>query len=194
MQTTHEHDEIELRNLSSVSDVLAYWNTQDVSGILEFYDDAITWRNVAMERTYQGKDAVGAFLAELMAAFPDLQFDVVSRLARGDFVAEEWSLRGTHRGPFMGIPPTGRRVEIPGMSLVKLSDGRFVGDQFYFDSGLVLRQLGLLPPLAVLESRLGRGILWLLVNRMALLRGLAIGAAATLIGRLTWRIHRGHVS
>ena len=175
MQTKHEHDEIELRNLSSVSGVLAFWNTQDIGGILDFYDDAITWRNVAMERTYQGKHAVGAFLTELFAAFPDLQFNVGSRLALGDFVAEEWCMRGTHRGPFMGIPATGRRVEIPGMSLVKLVNGRFLSDQFYFDSGLVLRQMGLLPPLAVLDRRVTRAVLWLLVHGMALMRGLAKG-------------------
>ena len=122
-----------------------------------------------------GKHAVGAFLTELFAAFPDLQFNVGSRLALGDFVAEEWCMRGTHRGPFMGIPATGRRVEIPGMSLVKLVNGRFLSDQFYFDSGLVLRQMGLLPPLAVLDRRVTRAVLWLLVHGMALMRGLAKG-------------------
>ena len=117
---THELTETEQRNLRSVTDVLPYWNRQDIEGVLAYYDESITWRNIAMEETYRGKSEVRVFLRKLFSAFPDLNFEVTYKIARGDNVAEQWFIRGTHRGTFMGIPPTGRHVEIPGMSMAEL--------------------------------------------------------------------------
>ena len=110
---TRELTETEQRNLVSVTDVLPYWNRQDIEGVLGYYDESITWLNIAMEETYRGKGEVRVFLRKLFQAFPDLNFDVTYKIARGDNVAEQWFIRGTHLGTFMGIPPTGRHVEIP---------------------------------------------------------------------------------
>src|SRR5204863_5161985 len=87
----------EQRNLRSVTDVLQYWNRQDLEGVLNYYDDSITWLNIAMEETYRGKNEVRAFLRKLFSAFPDLNFEVTYKIARGDNVAEQWFIRGTHR-------------------------------------------------------------------------------------------------
>jgi hypothetical protein len=64
----------------------------------------------------------------------------------------------------MGIPATGRPVEIPGMSMAELHDGKFVSDHFYFDALGVLRDMALMPPLTVSETPVARGALWLGVN------------------------------
>lgn len=173
--------ETEQRNLRSVTDVLHFWNTHDIPGILSFYDADITWHNVAMEETYTGKAEVGATLAQLFNAFPDLRFEVLHKIVDGDTVSERWLIQGTHLGTFMGIPPTGRHVEIAGMSMVEMRDGKFVSDHFYFDSGGVMRQLGLLPSLTATQTRVGRFSLWLLVNRKRVWSGLA----GALMGGLT---------
>jgi steroid delta-isomerase-like uncharacterized protein len=156
---TRELTETELRNLRTVTDVLQYWNRQDLEGVLNYYDDSITWLNIAMEETYRGKSEVRVFLRKLFTAFPDLNFEVTYKIARADNVAEQWFIRGTHRGTFMGIPPTGRPVEIPGMSMAELRDGKFVSDHFYFDALGVLRDMALMPPLSVSETLVGRGFL-----------------------------------
>jgi steroid delta-isomerase-like uncharacterized protein len=169
---TAELSETERRNLRSVTDVLQYWNRQDLEGVLSYYDDSITWLNIAMEETYRGKGEVRAFLRKLFEAFPDLNFEVTYKIARGDNVAEQWFIRGTHRGMFMGIPPTGRRVEIPGMSMAELRDGKFVSDHFYFDALGVLRDMELMPPLSVSETPVGRGALRLGVAGSQLARGI----------------------
>ncbi len=173
-----ELNETEQRNLRSVTDVLQYWNRQDLEGVLAYYDDSITWLNIAMEETYRGKAEVRQFLRRLFAAFPDLNFEVTYKIARNDNVAEQWFIRGTHLGTFMGIPPTGRRVEIPGMSMAELRGGKFISDHFYFDALGVLRDMALMPPLSISETPVGRGTLFL-------------GVAATrLAGRLVAAIRR----
>ncbi|MCI0437641.1 MAG: ester cyclase [Chloroflexi bacterium] len=174
--------EIEERNLRAVSDVLRYWNTQNVPGILTFYNEDIVWDNVAMEETYRGKAEVGRFLDSLMHAFPDLNFDVTHKIASDNQVSEQWHIRGTHLGAFMGIPPTGKRVDIPGISMVEMRDGKFLRDQFYFDSGIVLRQMGIMPSLKASQSPPGRAALWLLVKARGAgaMVGMAAGAVAGL--------------
>jgi steroid delta-isomerase-like uncharacterized protein len=172
---TRELSETELRNLRSVSDVLQYWNRQDLEGVLSYYDDSITWLNIALEETYRCKAEVRVFLRKLFTAFPDLNFEVTYKIARGDNVAEQWFIRGTHLGTFMGIPPTARPVEIPGMSMAELRDGRFVSDHFYFDALGVLRDMALMPPLSVSETLIGRGALRLGVAGTRLAR--AVGGA-----------------
>ena len=170
---TRELSETELANLRSVSDVLQYWNRQDVEGVLEYYDETITWLNIAMEETYRGKNEVRGFLKKLFSAFPDLNFEVTYKIARGDNVAEQWFIRGTHLGTFMGIPATGRRIEIPGMSMAELRGAKFVSDHFYFDALGVLRDMALMPPLSVSETLVGRGALGLGVGASRLFRRLA---------------------
>src|SRR5436190_2547331 len=110
--------ETELRNLAAVSDVHPFWNRGDVDGVLEFYDDEITWTNVALDEVYRGKAEVGVFLGALFRALPDLVFTAPDAIARGDKVAEKWRIRGTHRGTLFGLPPTGRTLVIEGASMI----------------------------------------------------------------------------
>ncbi|GGW58132.1 hypothetical protein GCM10010503_38950 [Streptomyces lucensis JCM 4490] len=164
----------ELANLTAVSDVLPHWNAHNIKGVLGFYQPDITWHNVAMEATYHNRREVGAFLNNLFAAFPDLTFEVGERIARGDRVAEKWTMAGTHLGTYLGVPATGRRVEIHGMSMVRMREGRFLTDDFYYDASGVMRQLGLLPSLQATTGRAGRAILTLAV----ITRKVAVRAAS----------------
>jgi steroid delta-isomerase-like uncharacterized protein len=151
--------ETEERNLRAVTDVLEFWNVRDVDGVLTFYDDDITWKNVAMEETYEGKAGVGAFLTRFFSAIPDLHFSVPYKIARGDNVAEQWLIEGTHDGSLFGVPATGRKVTLPGMSMVTLRDGKFLRDEFYFDSGIFLRQIGLMPAADAIDKVVPRAFL-----------------------------------
>ncbi len=177
----------ELLNLRAVTEVLRHWNTQNADQVVTYYHEQITWRNVAMEEVYQGKQEVRAFLVRLFTAFPDLTFEVTYKIARGANVSEQWCMRGTHRGFFFGVPATGRPVVIPGISMVEMRDGKFLRDEFYFDAGGVMRQLGLLPPLAFSETALGRGALWLAVNRRRVAPGLVIAGLGGLALRFLRR-------
>ena len=156
--------DVERRNLDVAFGVHEHWNRGDVEAVLEAYDDEITWVNVALEETYAGKDEVRAFLEGLFAALPDLNFSADWAIARGDQIAERWSVRGTHRASFVGIPATGRPFELTGVSLITMRDGKFLRDEFYSDGGAVLRQLGLMPSLRTLQGPVGRTFTWIAVK------------------------------
>lgn len=158
---TNPLTETEERNLATVAAVLPYWNRHDVPGILSYYHDDIVWRNVALQEVYRGKQQVGAYIEDLFRAIPDLALDMGLRTARGKHVSEEYVIRGTHKGPLVGVPPTGRYLQIPCVSMLEMRDGKFFRDHFYYDSGLVMRQMGMLPSLEWNKSRFGRLVLWL---------------------------------
>lgn len=92
-----------------------------------------------------GRDAFRDQWARWRAAFPDLRFAVEDVVAEGDKVVSRWTLTGTHRGEFMGIPATGRRVEVTGMSLDLIRDGRIVSGFDSWDALGLRQQLGTIP-------------------------------------------------
>jgi steroid delta-isomerase-like uncharacterized protein len=149
----------EQRSLDTLVAVVACWNSHDVAGILAHFDDAITWHDRAADRTYRGKAEVGTFLRSLFSALPDLRLDMTTRLPHGDYVAEEYTITGTHQGSLFGIPATGRVLQIRVASFQRMRDGRLADDNFYFDIAGVLAQMGLFPPLSFIETRGGRAAL-----------------------------------
>lgn len=62
-------------------------------------------------------------LQSFRTAFPDVSLVIEDMVAEGDLVAFRFTMSGTHRGPFQGIDPTGRRISVPGLDLVRLKDG-----------------------------------------------------------------------
>ncbi|WP_022891293.1 ester cyclase [Agromyces subbeticus] len=66
------------------------------------------------------------FTTVLRSAFPDLEVTVHDQLAEGDQVVTRKSYTGTHRGAFLGVPATGRRVQFGVIDIIILRDGRYV--------------------------------------------------------------------
>jgi predicted ester cyclase len=57
-------------------------------------------------------------------AFPDIRFETGEMIGEGDTVAHRWTFTGTHRGEIMGVEPTGRRVEVAGVEMNRVQNGR----------------------------------------------------------------------
>jgi steroid delta-isomerase-like uncharacterized protein len=165
----------EQANMAAFEGVFPHWNNGDITKMLTHYNEDIIFVNMPMGERYEGKEAVRGFLEHLFGALPDLELDVTLRVPRGKYVAEEYHIRGHHRGEFFGIPPTGKYVDIACVSMVELRDGKLKEDHFYFDVMSALRQMGLLPSVAAMQGPLARAVMRLMVNRS---RVGALGAAA----------------
>jgi steroid delta-isomerase-like uncharacterized protein len=95
----------------------------------------------------RGPDELRVFLSELFAALPDARTTITRLIAGEQDCAVEWRLEGTFNGaPFMGINPTGSRIELREVSVVDLKDGRITGITAYFDGASYARQIRMLPP------------------------------------------------
>lgn len=97
----------------------------------------------------RGRDAWLRLLAEYRAGFPDLHTEVTTQFGcDGRVCAVTWT-EGTHRGPFLGHPPTGRRFGAQGIDVFQVDGGLLAGHEGVFDTLAMLHQLGLVVPGAV---------------------------------------------
>lgn len=78
----------------------------------------------------------------LRAAFPDACWHEEDLFAEGDRVVGRYTLRGTHRGEFLGISPTGHAIEVSNIHILRLVDGKVVEHWGHGDDMGLMRQLG----------------------------------------------------
>ena len=89
------------------------------------------------------KDAK-AYYAGFVTGFSNRKFTVKRMFANGENLVKHWQFTGTHTGVFMGIPATGRTVNIEGSTIAKIVDGKIVEEQDFMDNMSFLKQLGLI--------------------------------------------------
>jgi steroid delta-isomerase-like uncharacterized protein len=119
------------------------WNARSPEGIAGMFHEQGTYSDPVTNGKLTGP-AIGAFAAGLFAAFPDLGFEVIGNAesASGSVVLE-WTMRGTNTGSFRGLPPTGARIALSGVDLVRVSGEKILSLQGFFDRQTMLEQLGL---------------------------------------------------
>jgi len=89
-----------------------------------------------------GLDGLRRFHEALWEAFPDARLTVEDLVVEGDRVALRYRLQGTHRGPYLGVAPTGVGFDVEGLTLLRLADGR-VAEEWHSPTELaILRQIG----------------------------------------------------
>jgi steroid delta-isomerase-like uncharacterized protein len=110
----------------------------------EVYAPDVVWHNP--EGDIQGIEEAKQFVAMFETAFPDISATVEDVVAEGDKVVSRVTIRGTHQGEVEEFgPPTGRRVEVQGLSLHRIEDGKIVEEWNSYDNLSLLQQLGLAP-------------------------------------------------
>jgi steroid delta-isomerase-like uncharacterized protein len=94
----------------------------------------------------EGKAAIRHFFEDLLTAFPDFAM-VVERIVGDDATAVvQWHADGDFTGgPFQGIAPTGRHVEIRGVDVMEISAGQVRRNTIYYDGAAFARQVGMMP-------------------------------------------------
>jgi len=96
---------------------------------------------IATDRVFDGLDEVRAYFRESRTAFPDQRNELIALHHADDAVIVEFWLLGTHRGPLMGIEPTGREFRCRMTAFFLFDDTGLIGERVYFDAGTILRQL-----------------------------------------------------
>jgi steroid delta-isomerase-like uncharacterized protein len=92
-----------------------------------------------------GVEGLTLLLAMLRAGVPDIQFPIEDLIAEGDKVVARYTVQGTHRGDFQGIPPTGKQIALRGLAYYRLEGGKIAEDEPIVDQFSLLQQLGALP-------------------------------------------------
>lgn len=92
------------------------------------------------------KAGVLEFFRQFLVAFPDLRMEPQEVLVAGEKAVARVRMMGTHKGPFMGIPPTGKRIDVNGIDIIQFgSDGKAAEHWGVTDNMAMMQQLGVIP-------------------------------------------------
>jgi steroid delta-isomerase-like uncharacterized protein len=83
--------------------------------------------------------------ADFRRGFPDVVSTIDDLIAEGDKVVARWRSRATHRGDYMGMPPSGKEVQIMGISVYRIEEGKIAESWMVEDQFGLLRQIGAIP-------------------------------------------------
>ena len=114
---------------------------QKLQAMLDDYADNAIVDDPLFERPIAGKQAIAQRKWAEMTSMSGATIDVVHRFAHGNQVVAEWVVRGTHAGHFMGYAPTGRQIEIRGMTVVTRENGKITRESLFYDVAELERQL-----------------------------------------------------
>ena len=98
-------------------------------------------RHLAPTGPHLTREEQRARASRLRVAFPDADAALEDIVAEGDRVAYRLTIRGTHRGSFLGVAPTGRRVMVSFFAIVRIEDGKLAEEWGGLDQADLLRQL-----------------------------------------------------
>lgn len=97
----------------------------------------------ALPEPGRGIDEYRKFTEMLHAAFPDAEDTIEDIVAEGDKVAVRIRMRGTHEGPFLDLEPTENEVDVTGMVIYRIEDGKIAEDWHQADMMGLMQQLGI---------------------------------------------------
>jgi steroid delta-isomerase-like uncharacterized protein len=121
------------------------WNAHDVAAALKTVDEHHVWESDTLPAPVVGREAYSQAMQMYITAFPDLHFTVDQIFASGDIVVSRYTATGTHRAALMSIPATNRHAEVHGCTIAEFRDGKALRTWGYWDTGYLLRQLGVMP-------------------------------------------------
>ena len=121
-------------------------NAQDAERMLSLVaDDFVEHEDLPIPPGDSDRHRVAQMFTSLFAAFPDLTMTVEDTVVEGEKAACRFRMTGTHQGSFMGIPATGRSVDMPGIDMFRIADGLVAEHWGVMDNMAMMQQLGIAP-------------------------------------------------
>ncbi|RZJ69143.1 ester cyclase [Flavobacterium sp.] len=100
---------------------------------------------VTSPENIKGIEAFKAYYNNYLVGFSDVKFTIIDAYGQDDRIVKHWRFEGKHTGLFFGIPATGKSVDIEGVTLVKMKNGKIAQEQDFVDNLEFMNQLGIIP-------------------------------------------------
>ena len=133
MSTSAQHEKV-LRRF-----VADFINGGDEAVLSDLIHEDYLYRSPGEE--LRGRASLAAMFEGLRAAFPDMELSIHRVISTDDTTVMDFSLTGTHRGDFMGIPATDRSIDIRGVVISRYRDGKIAEEWEILDTLTMLQQL-----------------------------------------------------
>jgi steroid delta-isomerase-like uncharacterized protein len=131
-----------------ITDYTHAWSNHDADGVTAFMADDVSYTDVALGQTFSGRDGVKGFIDGMADHLStDYTFTAGWAIDAPDAYSFEWVLAGTHdlANPEMGLPATGEKFEIRGVSIGEKEGGQVSENHDYWNLAGFLMQVGLMP-------------------------------------------------
>lgn len=92
-----------------------------------------------------GRDGLRQAIGTFLSAFPDIHWTLDEQIEEGEKVVSRFTWAGTHRGEFLGIPPTGKPVKVWGVVMDVIKNGTLIESRIIMDTLGLLQQIGAVP-------------------------------------------------
>jgi steroid delta-isomerase-like uncharacterized protein len=132
-------------NVKIAKQAIAAINAHDIDGYLKFVDDSFVGESETVPGPIHGHSGLRQMLTMMFQAFPDFHIEIEEILATGDHVINRVIASGTHKGTFVGIAPTNKKVSWHACNFLQVRNGKVFRSRIYADNLSLMRQLGALP-------------------------------------------------
>jgi predicted ester cyclase len=133
---------------------------RDVEAMMSFWEPGGTGEIHGLVEL-RAPGSYGEWFSNLFRAFPDFRFETLDVVGDEEKAAVRWRATGSFDGDtrFEGMEPTGARVEITGLDLLRIRDGKVHRNDAYMNGAQMAQQLGALPPAGSLPEKAMLGAL-----------------------------------
>lgn len=143
--------QLEIANKQLADNLKMYKNTWDEiinNGNIDLINETNFASNITLvtkPNNIVGIEAFKDYYKNYLVGFSNITFTVEDVFGQGDKIVKHWNFKGTNSGEFFGIPATGREVNIEGVTLVIMKNGRIAQEQDFMDNLEFMQQLGVIP-------------------------------------------------
>ena len=131
---------VEEQNIALVKRQYEAWNSGDVEAFKEVFSPDYVFHSMSGDQSLEQNLEL---LEPQMVGFPDRAFSVEDIFAKGDKLVSRVIFKGTHEGEFQGIPATGKKVEVNGIEIWRVENGKIVESWAVGDALSLFKQLGM---------------------------------------------------
>ena len=135
--------QIEAQNLALVKSMWQAWISGDYGAYRNALSPDYVWRSPSSRPDPLSREQTIEAGKSLRQAFPDAAYSLEEMIASGDKVITRFVMRATHLGEFQGVPATGKRIELSGIAIVRLENGKVGEEREDSDMLGLMQQLGL---------------------------------------------------
>ncbi len=121
------------------------WNKRRLELVDEIISPSHALHDPNVSGSAIGPEAYKRQVTRFIMALPDLRFSIEDIVVEKEKVAVAWTISGTHKGEFMGIPPTNKKISVDGISISHITDGKIMDSYVSWDALGVFQQLGASP-------------------------------------------------
>jgi steroid delta-isomerase-like uncharacterized protein len=118
------------------------WSKGNLKAISEFVTANCLYHDPVFPHLVAGVDSIRDHIANCRRGFPDIRITIDDTIAEGNEVVHHWTITGTHRGQFLGLPPTNKKATLSGTSIFRIRNAKIVEQWSDWNLMSLMEQLG----------------------------------------------------